>query len=855
VYVFGDFCSKRIWAGVQSGSGGWSRATLLESGLSIASFGEDAAGELYVAHLGGSVHRFVRVRPRLTVAKAGTGAGTVTGPGGLACGASCSVEYEPGQMVTLTASTGDTSWLAGWGGGCGGTGDCTVLMDGDRAVTATFNLRPVFQFSAPGYSVNESSRNATITVRRLGTTAGIASVGYRIEPGSATSPPAAGVDFRPSGGAAALTGTLNFTAGQSTRTFTIPIVNDALVEGPETILLSLHNPTAGGLLGAQPTAVLTIVDDDRAATVQFSKATATAQEFASSVSLTVTRTGSTGAAVSVPYHLAGKTAAVDTARTPLDGTVDFQPGQGSVPLVIRLQDDSAQDGNAALTATLGAPAAGGLVLGTPKLATVTLVDDEGIVQFAQPIFTVGEGSVSATITLTRTGGTTRPTTVHFATGGAEDGATASASPGACSPGADYRRIVDGSLTFNPGDTSRTFIVPLCGDGVVEGPDPETLTLRLLSVSAPATMGAPSTAVLRIQDNDGGGTVRFSSASYSVAEGTSTATVTVLRASGAGNVTVPWSLGGDAIPKTDYGGPTSGELEFGPTQTSASLSIPILDDALVDGLRNLVITLGTPVGATLGSPSVTTLGIRDNEPSVRFSRATYSVSEASASVAVTVVRGGPTGSTVTVSVRTTDTGTADGGAGPCGTGLDFTAVDQLLTFNPGETSKSVTIPLCQDTEVDGPETIGLALEDAVGATLGTPSTATVQITENDVAGTAQFAAAVSSVSETQGTANVLVTRSGGGASGPTVHWTITGGTAVHGDTPEDGVDYTGATSGEIVFALNEAGRSIPIAVRPRAGAQGPRSVTLVLDWADPGSTLGARTTTTLWILDGEIADPD
>jgi hypothetical protein len=139
---------------------------------------------------------------------------------------------------------------------------------------------------------------------------------------------------------------------------------------------------------------------------------------------------------------------------------------------------------------------------------VTLVDDDGTVQFAQPTFTVGGASGSATITLTRTGGTTRPTTVHFATGGgAEDSATSSASPGSCSPGADYRKIVDGSLTFNPGETSRTFAVQLCVDSVVESLDPEMLTLRLLSVSAPAKMGAQSTGVLRIQDNDGAGTVR------------------------------------------------------------------------------------------------------------------------------------------------------------------------------------------------------------------------------------------------------------------------------------------------------------------------------------------------------------
>jgi Calx-beta domain-containing protein len=674
-------------------------------------------------------------------------------------------------------------------------------------------------------------------------------VDFAIEPGSA----AAGADFNGPGGS--LTGTVTFMPGQATRSFTIQIVNDSVVEGPETVLLSLHNPTAGGLLGAQPTAVLTIVD--RAGTVQFSKATATAQEFASSVTLTVTRTGPTGSAASVPYHLAGKTTAVNTALTPLDGTVSFAPGQGSVPLVIRLRNDSTQDGNAALTATLGTPLSGLLALGTPTLATVTLVDDEGTVQFAQPTFTVGEGSGTATIALTRTGGTTRSTTVHFATGGVEDSATPSVSAGFCSPGADYRKIVDRSLTFNPGETSRTFAVQLCGDGVVESPDPETLTLRLLGVSAPATMGAQSTAVLQIQDNDGNGTVRFSSESYSVTEGTSPATLTVLRANGAaGTVQVPWSLGGDASLNTDYGGPTSGQLEFVPGQMSASLSIPILNDTLVDGAKNLVVTLGAPTGgAALGSPSVATLAIKDNEPSVRFSSATYNVSESSAGVLVTVVRGGSTGGTVKVNVRTTDTGTAQGDAGPCAAGVDFTTSNPLVTFNPGETSKNVTIPLCRDTEVDGLETIGLALDNVLGATLGTPNTAAIQIAEDDVAGAAQFAAAASSVSESQSTANVLVTRSGGNASGLKIRWTVTGGTAVHGDTPGPGVDYTGPTFGVVVFELSEVSQSIPIPVWPRAGAQGPRSVTLVLDWAAGGGTLGARTTTTLWILDADLPDAD
>jgi hypothetical protein len=638
--------------------------------------------------------------------------------------------------------------------------------------------------------------------------------------------------------------------GQSTRTFAVPIVADMLVEGPETVLLSLHAPTGGGILGAQPTAVLTIAD--RAGTVQFAKAAVTTPEFARSVRLTLTRTGPAGSAASVPYHLAGKTTAVDTAVTPLDGTVSFGPGRSSAALDIHLLDDATESGNAALTATLGAAPANGLGLGAPSVATVTLVDDDGTVAFAQPVFTVDEAARSATIRLTRTGGTTRPVTVRFATGGDADTATPSATPGACSPGADYRRIVDGSLTFNRGETSRTFAVRLCGDGLVESPEPETLTLRLLAVSAPATIGSQSTAILRIQDNDGGGTIRFSSAAYSVTEGSGPATVTVLRTGGAaGTVVVPWSLGGTAIPSVDHGGPTSGELAFGPNQTSASLSIPVMNDTLVDGRKDLLITLGAPTGgATLGSPAVATLGIHDDEPSVRFSSGTYAVAESSAGASVTVIRGGSTGGVVTVSVRTTAAGTAQGSAGACGAGSDFTTATLPVTFNAGETSKKITIPLCPDTAAEGPETIGLALDEVVGATLGTPSTATIQIADDDVAGSVQFGADASSASEAEGTASIRVTRSGGAASGVTVHWTITGGSAVHGEAPGTGVDYTGPLEGVLAFGPSQGSQSIPVSISRRTGAQGPRSVTLVLDGADGGGALGARTVTTLWIVDAD-----
>jgi hypothetical protein len=257
-------------------------------------------------------------------------------------------------------------------------------------------------------------------------------------------------------------------------------------------------------------------------------------------------------------------------------------------------------------------------------------------------------------------------------------------------------------------------------------------------------------------------------------------------------------------------------------------------------------LGAPTGgATLGSPGTATLTINDNEPTIRFSSAAYSVSESSAATSVSVWRLGPTGSEVSVTVRSTAAGTAE--AGGCAGGGDYTAVNTVVTFLPGQTSKTVPVTLCPDSAADGTETIALTLVTPAGATLGTPNTATVTITENDVAGTIQFAAAAVSVSETQGTARVRVTRTGGSASGVTVRWTVTGGTAT---SP---ADYSGATNGWLTFGSSGPSattQEVEIQIADRDGPQGPRTITLLLDDTGGNGILGPQTTATLWILDGD-----
>ena len=78
----------------------------------------------------------------LTVTRNGSNSskGTVTSsPAGVNCGKTCSSAFTSGTVVTLTARVIGNAVFAGWSGACTGTGTCTVTMNADKAVTATFN--------------------------------------------------------------------------------------------------------------------------------------------------------------------------------------------------------------------------------------------------------------------------------------------------------------------------------------------------------------------------------------------------------------------------------------------------------------------------------------------------------------------------------------------------------------------------------------------------------------------------------------------------------------------------------------------------------------------------------------------
>ncbi|HMK61866.1 MAG TPA: fibronectin type III domain-containing protein [Dissulfurispiraceae bacterium] len=76
----------------------------------------------------------------LAITRGGTGSGTVmSSPTGISCGTSCSSSYSPGSVITLTAAPNANSVFAGWsGGGCSGKGTCSLTINSNTSITATF---------------------------------------------------------------------------------------------------------------------------------------------------------------------------------------------------------------------------------------------------------------------------------------------------------------------------------------------------------------------------------------------------------------------------------------------------------------------------------------------------------------------------------------------------------------------------------------------------------------------------------------------------------------------------------------------------------------------------------------------
>lgn len=351
--------------------------------------------------------------------------------------------------------------------------DVTIQAPSQATVTILDNDGPsTYNFSASSYEVFETG-TATITVLRSGGTSTAGSVQYTTADGTATAP----THYNTS------SGTLNFAAGETSKTFTVTTKN---VDVDRTVTLQLSNPQPGGS-SAGADATLTI-KDTAAGIIEFTSSAFSVTE-GDTASITLKRTGGTSGAVSVQCKtVSGGTATAGVDYTVTTQTINWADGDGANKTCsIPTTEDTSPESSETVSLQIDTPT-GGAVIGSQNTATLTILDDDAAssVQFSAIAYSVVEGG-TATITVTRTGSTSAQATVNYAT-----------SPGTATQGVDYSHT-SGTLTFPIGSTSQTFTVTTLQDTAVEVN--ETITLTLSSPSS-ATLGTPSTATLTIHDDDG-----------------------------------------------------------------------------------------------------------------------------------------------------------------------------------------------------------------------------------------------------------------------------------------------------------------------------------------------------------------
>lgn len=187
-----------------------------------------------------------------------------------------------------------------------------------------------------------------------------------------------------------------------------------------------------------------------------------------------------------------------------------------------------------------------------------------------------------------------------------------------------------------------------------------------------------------------------------------------------------------------------------------------------------------------------------------------------------------------------------GSDPATLGVDFDYTPGTLSWPAGDlTNRSIVVTLNEDTEAEGTEFIRLELFDpSATTTLTSIFRATIQINDDDFGGALQFQSGISGALESAGSASLVITRSGGLASGVSVTVGINGGSA----TP--GVDFT-INPTLVTFAANQTTATVQVNIVQDNLVEPPEDILLGLSNPTGGATLGSPTTHIFLIHDDDL----
>ena len=471
----------------------------------------------------------------------------------------------------------------------------------------------IFSFIALQFSAIENDGQVTITVLRTNGDMPV-EVAYRAEAGTAT----ADADFTP------VMGILRFEQGQMSASFDVPLIDDNEIEStvPETVLLTLSDPSGDAVLGMPFQATLNIADNDPgpppAGRFRFGASTFTFTEGMSFATIPVERVGGFEGEARVRFRTVNGTATAGSDFEPFDFELVFSAGDMAPKLVlVPIIDDAIPEPNETFTVTLSD--ASGAPIGAPSTATVTINNDDPFpTPPSEQLFTLGaatysaaENTTQADIAIRRDSGA-GPVSVRVRTSDAVGAANTRYLP------------VDTVVNFGEGELEKFVPVVLINNSVADGNVNVTVTLS--DPNGGPMLGNPSTAVLTIIDDETNvtppptptaSTIQFDTRTTTVDESAGVASVTLTRT---GDLTSRATLtvvprAGDAQAGLDYDNmPIPVVFEAG--VSSVTISVPILDDTFAedDLAFGLFITDVSAEGASVGLGTIDSaiVIIRDND---------------------------------------------------------------------------------------------------------------------------------------------------------------------------------------------------------------------------------------------------
>ena len=716
-------------------------------------------------------------------------------------------------------------------------------------------------------AVEDGSDEASLIVSRVGSTLGDLVVNYSVG-GTASN----GVDYL------ALSGSIVIPDGRSGVLLNLRAVPDHLVEGTETVLISLLGSTNYDSTNSPLT--LLILDDDLPSVTVTATQSTVSEKTSVPGRWVIARAGDLSADLQVNYLLAGTATNVVDFQA-LSGWVIIPAGAATAEVLLNPIRDLLVEGTE--TVDLQISSSPTYNIGTPSHAVVSILDDQTAkISLRVVTAAAAEGGTVGVIEFVRTGSTSGPVTLNIELGGTADN------------GSDYS-AVGNRVLFPAGATNVQLRITPIDDRAVE--ILESVVVRLLPGEGYQIDGQ-SLGSVTIADNDAGSlpSLSFELLSTTAREGSAEVDIAVELSGPPSLDRAPvlaeyHVIGGTATWSNDYRfldtnffsltdtNPfvKTGYLYFQYVTNTTTISlrtnirVTIPQDLLSEPtetvllqlvypqivLSNLVpvtnlvtvtnagvVTNGTlvstqtqytifPANYVLGSRQFHTLYIDDDDSSLVSVTAKnpYAYEEGRVAGIFSISRGtNNTGKDQRVHYQVTGTAT------PL---VDYQALSGWATIPASNLSVDLPIIPVDDETFEGPETVILTLLEGSGYAVSTNQyQAKLILVDND--GAIEFPQPSYQAGEKDGIVQIPVHRVGDLSISQSVAYQIEPGTA----TPD--LDYQ-AVNGTLTFLPGETLKTIPITVVDDTELEAPETVLITLSSQTGGVPLAGQTQATLTIV--------